>query len=77
MKEKFILNRLSERILNTGLFICILGYLGILIRSYYISQTEILKSREISLMLEHVSMTVLIVVIFALILDIHIKHSEK
>lgn len=77
MNSIYRLNRMSKRIVNTGTGVCALAYLGILYRCIELSEGSTLKYNEVMQMLENVTMSLLLVVVFALILDIHIKYSEN
>ena len=76
MNRIYRLNKLSKRIVNTGTGVCTLAYLGILYRCIELSESTVLKYNEVMQMLENATMSLLLVVIFALMLDIHIKCSK-
>lgn len=79
MKKRYILNPASRCILNTGLGLVSLGYLFVLCHTlYYFESARELMS--VPAMLEHISATLCIVVVFALVLDIAHKrdaHNTK
>ncbi|MBE6572940.1 MAG: hypothetical protein E7652_00935 [Ruminococcaceae bacterium] len=77
MKKIYSLNKYSEKILNIGLSICLLAYFGIFLHLYNLSEVREIKEQEISLMLENINMSILLVVVFALVLDIHIKRNDR
>lgn len=54
-----------------------LAYLAVLIYARYTAALDMLSVSCIALMLEHVTMGLLLVVVFALMLDIHIKKSNE
>ena len=73
MKEKYILNPLSKRILHTGMIISIAAYFFVMLDIYRTVGKGIIIENNVYTMTEHVNMTLLLFVAAALILDIHIK----
>ena len=76
MKEKYILNKLSQRILHIGLAIVTLAFFFIMLHIRNTLENGVVIMSDVYTMMEHVSITSLIVVAAALLLDIHIK-TEK
>ncbi len=76
MKEKYILNPVSRRILHIGLAIVSLAFFFVMLHVYNTSENGVIVMSNVYTMIEHVSMTLLMVVTAALLLDIHVK-TEK
>lgn len=76
MKERYILNPLSKKILHIGMPVCIAAYFFVMLDIYQTINNGVIIHSNVYTMIEHVSMTVLLVVAVSLILDIHIKHKK-
>ena len=76
MKERYILNPLSKKILHTGMLICIAAYFSVMLHIYRTVCNGVIIQSNVYTMIEHVSMTLLLVVAAALVLDIHIKYEK-
>ncbi len=77
MKKNLYLCRLSALIFNIGLPCMIAAYLFVLFYTYRAINYDILILSEITLMLENITMSLLLIVAVALITDIHIKHENR
>lgn len=76
MKEKYILERASARMLKIGLFIVTAAYFFAALYIYrHIDEAVMTLSYAWSI-IEHVTMTLLIVVAASLLFDIHIKYNK-
>ena len=76
MKERYVLNPLSQRILHTGMIICIMAYFFVMLDVHHTVNNSVIIQSNVYTMMEHVSLTLLLVVAAALLLDIHIKHEK-
>ena len=76
MKERYILNPISQRILHIGMRVCIAAYFFVLLDIYRTVSRGIILQSDVYTMIEHISMTALIVVAASLILDIHVKRGK-
>lgn len=76
MKERYILNPLSQRILHIGMLVCIAAYFFVMLDIYRTVNDGAIILSNVYTMIEHVSMTVLLVVAASLILDIHVKREK-
>ena len=76
MKERYILNPLSQKILHAGMLVCIAAYFFVMLDIYRTVNDGVIILSNVYTMIEHVSMTVLLVVAASLILDIHIKREK-
>ncbi len=76
MKERYILNPISKRILHIGMTVCIAAYLFVLLDIYRTVCGGIILQSDVYTMIEHISMTVFIVVAASLVLDMHLKHQK-
>ncbi|MBR6514228.1 MAG: hypothetical protein IKT46_05265 [Clostridia bacterium] len=76
MKERYILNPLSHRLLHTGVCICIAAYFFVMLEIYNTVSKGVLIESNAYIMIENVSMTLFLVVAAALLLDIHIKREK-
>ncbi len=76
MKERYILNPLSRKILHIGMIVSVLAYFFVLLDIYHTINNGVIIMSNVYSMIEHVSMTLFLCVAVSLILDIHIK-TEK
>ena len=76
MKERYILNNLSRRILHIGMLVCIAAYFFVMLDIYHTINNGVVIMGNVYTMIEHISATAMLTVGGALLLDIHIK-SEK
>ena len=76
VKEKYILNPLSRKLLYTGMPVCIAAYFFVMLDIYRTVTGGAVILSNVYAMIENVSMTLLLVVAAALILDIHIKRGK-
>ncbi|MBR4880836.1 MAG: hypothetical protein IKU19_02820 [Clostridia bacterium] len=73
MREKYILNPLSKKILHIGMAVSVLAYFFVLLNVYFTVNSGVILQSYVYSMIEHVSMTLFLFVAAALVLDIHIK----
>lgn len=76
MKERYILNPISQRLLHIGICICIAAYFFVMLEIYHTVNNGVLIQSNAYAMIENVSMTLFLVVAAALLLDIHIKREK-
>ncbi len=76
MKEKYILNPISKKILHIGMLVCIAAYFFVMLDIYHTINNGVIIESNVYTMIEHVSMTLFLCVAASLILDIHIKHEK-
>ncbi len=76
MKERYILNPLSKKILHIGTIVCIAAYFFVMLDIYHTINNGVIIMSNVYTMIEHVSMALFLCVAAALVLDIHIKHEN-
>ena len=76
MKERYILNPLSRKILHIGMAVCVLAYFFVMLDIRSTINNGVIIESNVYTMIEHVSMTLFIFVAASLVLDIHIKHEK-
>lgn len=76
MKERYILNPLSKKILHIGFIVCLAAYFFVMLDIYHTINSGVIIESNVYTMIEHVSMTLLLFVATSLLLDIHIKHEK-
>ena len=76
MKERYILNPLSNKILHTGMLVSAVAYFLVLVDIYRRIGEGVILTSYVYSMIEHVSMTLFLCVAAALVLDIHIKREK-
>lgn len=77
MKEKYILNKLSQRILHIGLAIVTLAFFFVMLHIRDTAENGVVIMSNVYMMTEHISMCLFLVVAAPLVLDIHIKTDTK
>ena len=76
MKERYILNPLSKKILHTGMLVCIAAYFFVMLDIYRTVNNGAVIIGNVYTMIEHISATVMLIVGGALLLDVHIKQKK-
>ena len=76
MKERYILNPLSKKILHTGMLVCIAAYFFVMLDIYRTVNNGAVIIGNVYTMIEHISATVMLTVAGALLLDVHIKQEK-
>ncbi len=76
MKERYILNPLSKKILHTGMLVCIAAYFFVMLDIYRTVNNGAVIIGNVYTMIEHISATVMLIVGGALLLDVHIKQEK-
>lgn len=76
MKERYILNPLSKKILHTGMLVCIAAYFFVMLDIYRTVNSGAVIIGNVYTMIEHISATVMLIVGGALLLDVHIKQEK-
>ena len=76
MKERYILNDLSKKILHIGLAVVTLAFFFVMLHIWNAGENGVIIMSEVYTMTEHIGMSLFLVVAVPLVLDIHIKTKK-